>query len=553
MVTVFDGFDKLSDDEIRGQIAILRHVTFTNSLKERSQKAVRFLVEAASGIFSTGKESGEEDAAQITNVRKMTSDCFEELKGCNRKELDTMLKQELIKKNNAVSTTVLTENSSNDEIHFTIVKEAARVYMIDENKTPQAKADEICEKYYQQYVTVLQRKLETMGRNELDIIAQRIQREIVRSDIVKMRHLANEMFLTEFNGKTIVSSLMHGNINKLQRVIDVFGLGIFDGLDCVISTAFDSVMMFCRMERAILAQCVWTAGNGYNRKFRLSDDLMPSFKSGMYDVDDEKERKLLILISRENQLNKVLKELLSDIDKKNKQLVIREERLEKEKEKLAFLNEESVILEEEKNKITADGEKTKKAYEDYIAANPVKNNSDIQFRQIKQDYENLARNVRSADSKIQTNARSISKTTESIAEWEKKIADIKNETYTLREKLVEHVREFNEVIFLQDNEAGYLSQVLKRRWEKFFTGLSFENRVYDQTVRQFTHKEIVAIEHMLYELEQCDNKELFNLRTGSSDGDDLPMYCYCVVGTGKNAKISYKDSDIFSIEVKERI
>lgn len=553
MVTVFDGFDKLSDDEIRGQIAILRHVTFTNSLKERSQKAVRFLVEAASGIFSTVKESGEEDAVQITNVRKMTSDCFEELKVCNRKELDMMLKQELIKKNNAVSTTVLTENSSNDEIHFTIVKEAARVYMIDENKTPQAKADEICEKYYQQYVTVLQRKLEKMGRNELDIIAQRIQREIVKSDIVKMRHLANEMFLTEFNGKTIVSCLMHGNINKLQRVIDVFGLGIFDGLDCVISTAFDSVMMFCRMERAILAQCVWTAGNGYNRKFRLSDDLMPSFKSGMYDVDDEKERKLLILISRENQLNKVLKELLSDIDKKNKQLVIREERLEKEKEKLAILNDESVVLEEEKNKITADGEKTKKAYEDYIAANPVKNNSDIQFRQIKQDYENLARNVRSSDSKIQTNARSISKTTESIAEWEKKIADINNETYTLREKLVEHVREFNEVIFLQDNEAGYLSQVLKRRWEKFFTGLSFENRVYDQTVRQFTHKEIVAIEHMLYELEQCDNKELFNLRTGSSDGEDLPMYCYCVVGTGKNAKITYKDSDIFSIEVKERI
>ena len=425
--------------------------------------------------------------------------------------------------------------------------------MIDENKTPQAKADEICEKYYQQYVTVLQRKLEKMGRNELDLIAQRIQREIVRSDIVKMRHLANEMFLTEFNGKTIVSCLMHGNINKLQRVIDVFGLGIFDGLDCVISTAFDSVMMFCRMERAILAQCVWTAGNGYNRKFRLSDDLMPSFKSGMYDVDDEKERKLLILISRENQLNKVLKELLSDIDKKNKQLVIREERLEKEKEKLAILNDESVVLEEEKNKITADGEKTKKAYEDYIAANPVKNNSDIQFRQIKQDYENLARNVRSSDSKIQTNARSISKTTESIAEWEKKIADINNETYTLREKLVEHVREFNEVIFLQDNEAGYLSQVLKRRWEKFFTGLSFENRVYDQTVRQFTHKEIVEIEHMLYELEQCDNKELFNVRTGNSDGDDLPMYCYCVVATGKNAKISYKDSDIFSIEVKERI
>ena len=111
MVTVFDGFDKLSDDEILGQIAILRHVTFTNSLKERSQKAVRFLVEAASSIFSTGKEPVEEDAVQITNVRKMTSDCFEELKGCNRKELETMLKQELIKKNNAVSTTLLTENS----------------------------------------------------------------------------------------------------------------------------------------------------------------------------------------------------------------------------------------------------------------------------------------------------------------------------------------------------------------------------------------------------------------------------------------------------------
>lgn len=518
MITIFDGFARLSDDELRGQIAILSRVTLSNTIK---------------GIW------------QARNVRKQIEESYNSLSGEDRAVLDSKLKQDFIDKCNSLGGYKFDENTTEEEIHLAVIYEASKVYMIDEGKTPATKMDEIHEEYYSHYLRVLQRKLERMEEKERLQMENRIQREITKRDINQMRQLAVEFMLKEFNGTNVLAAITSShNTIKLKRVIDVCGMGIFDGIEGVISTANDSVLMFCRMERALLAQAVWMAVNGYGKRIRLNDDLMPSFSNGLLQEETEKEKRLLILISREAQLNKTLRGILGDIDKNNKNLETREELFCKDTERLNQLSEEQDALTEIRNKLIVDGTDIKERYEQYVKDNPVRNNQDMLFQYLKNNYESLARNIRNTDSRLLDNGKKLEKLKESLCNQQKQITVLKDTLKELRETLVSHVNEFNDVIMQLENEAGYLSRVLERKWAKFYPVLTFESKVYEMTVKQFTQREIVAIERMLKEFEECSNKEAFARRK------DHILICF--VAGGKYAKILFKDNHILEIQVKDR-
>lgn len=563
MINIFDGFAKLSDDEIRGQIALLKCMTLSNTIKERSQKAMKFLVDAAGGMFGRTQGTSEDDEIiPLLNIRKMVNDCFNDLREIQRNQLDMILKQELINKCCALGGYSFNEETTEDTIYIAIVREASKLYMIDDYKTPGQKTDEIHDKYYEHYLKVLQKKIIKVPPDKRGKIEMQLQKTMAKSDIGQLRQLAGELMMREFNGKTILDKIITApNTNVLKKVIDVMGLGIFDGIDGVISTAYDSMLMFSRIERAILAQSVWTAANGYGKKLRLNDDLMPSYSSGLPQEEDEKERKLLILISREAQLNKVLQSILSDIDKNNRQLVIMEDVHERDKEKLNVLQAEYRELLESKDRLMADGNAIKTAFEDYIKINPTKNNSDIEFRKLKQEYENLARNIRNLDLRIVSLEKTILRLSENLENQRLRIEGQNQSVAALREELICNVNEFNEVITLLEDEAGYRSHVLKKKWKNFYFCLEFEDRVYENVVKQFTQREIVALERMLKEMDTCDTRSAFangNMPVESKtmqtpDGADKMMtYTYCLVSGGKYAKIIYDDIQVFDIQVKDK-
>lgn len=522
MVTIFDGFAGLSDDEIRGQIALLKCMTLSNAVKE---------------------------VVQLANVRRMVDASYNELEELERDTLDDMLKQELIKKCQAVSVAAIKEDISLEELHILVVREAARVYMIDDDMTPGQKADEIHDRYYEHYLKVLQRKMGKMTEKENERLEMQIQKAITQSNIEDLRRLATEMMLREFNGKTIrIRIASEKSTTMLKKVIDVMGLRIFDGMEGVISTANDSMMMFCRLERAILAECVWTAVNGYGKRMRIPDDLMPSYSNGLLQEENEKEKILLILISREEQLNKTLRSLLSEIDKLNKQVVIKEGVLERDKEKLEGTRNEQEETIAYREKILSDGENTKKAYEEYIRSHPVKNNSDLEYRKLKQDYENLARDVRNNELKMISLEKNISRLEDSVENQKKQLEQINQSLSGLREELVLHVQEFNEVITNLENEAGYRAQLLKRKWETHFKTLLFDGKIYENVVKYFTQREIVSLERMLLEMDTCSIKGAF----ASKKGKNGNLVAFCMVNTGKYAEIVYEDCQIIEIRVKGR-
>ena len=136
MVTVFDGFARLSDDEVRGQIAILSSVTLSNTIK---------------GIWQSKK------------IKKEIEDCYNRLADLERDKLNIMLKQDLINKCKSLGGYTIREDISEEELHFIILHEAAKVYMVDDCKSPAARMDEIHEKYYNHYLGVLLKKLERAG------------------------------------------------------------------------------------------------------------------------------------------------------------------------------------------------------------------------------------------------------------------------------------------------------------------------------------------------------------------------------------------------------
>jgi len=518
MITIFDGFARLSDDELRGQIAILSCVTLSNTIK---------------GIWQSKK------------VKKQIEESYNSLSGNDRDTLDIRLKQDLINKCNSLGNYRFDENTTDEEVHLAVIYEAGRVYAIDEYKTPATRMDEIHEQYYSHYLRVLLRKLERLEEKERIQMENRIQREITKRDINQIRQLAVEFMLKEFNGANVLSAVVSShNTSKLKRVIDVCGMGIFDGIEGVISTANDSVLMFCRMERALLAQAVWMAVNGYGKRIRQNDDLMPSFSNGLLQEESEKEKRLLILISREAQLNKILRGILGDIDKNNKKLELKEELFKKDTVRLLQLTQEQGELDELREKTSEDGKDVKERYEQYVKRNPARNNQDMLYQRLKNDYENLARNIRNIDGKISDNEKKQGKLTESIHDQQKQITVLRDTLKELRETLVNYVNEFNDVIMQLENEAGYLSRVLERKWTKFYPILTFESKVYEMVVKQFTQREIVVLERMLKEFEECSVKEAF-----ARNRDHCVI---CLVAAGKYAKIIFEDNHILEIQVKDK-
>lgn len=553
MNSLFDGLDQLSDDEIKGQIALLKCVTFSNTIRERSQKAVKFLVDTAGELFGRSQSTdSSEQEIQLTNIRKMIDTVYNDLDGCSRAELNEELKEVLITKVESLSSVRIDrdveETLLRDILHILIIREAARVYMVDEMRSLGQQADMIHDKYYEHYLNVLRKKIDQMSLDEKQKLEMRIQVAITKGNLAQMRHLANELMLREFNGKTLVTKLqVTQGITVVKKLIDAMGMNVFDGIDTAIETAYDSMMMFCRLERALLAEVVWTAMNGFGKEMTLKQDLMPSYSAEFREEEKEKERKILVLMTRERQLNQVLKNLLADIDRHNKSLVIREENFNRSKEQLVKLQEEFKAMLEENETLMLDSERIKKEYESYVDAGNV-NSSDPEYRRRKQEYENLARAVRNFDSKVTSSERSIMRQSADVEKQRIQVAELNKKLETLREELIANVTEFNKLIMELENEAGYRSQVLNRKWKSFFVTWEFDKNVFYSVAKNFTRREIVELERMLAEMDFSSAKNEFAVKGKGTE----EQIVYCMVGPSKYAQIIYHNNLLKDVKVKDR-
>lgn len=543
MQTIFSGLDNLSDDEIRMQIALLSGVTLGGTVKG-------FLTNAS-------------NKPQVMEI-------YEKYAALSRKDLNDKLKQELLMKIQAL-TGITYENVSDEKLHILTVLEAGKAYRVDDYWTPSQKFDLIAIEYYEHYLRVLKKKLQKLSSQEIYELEQAIQRAIPRTNIEHMRQLANELMLREFNGKTIRIKLLSDTSSQvLSKVIRVFGLGIFDAIELVIGTCADSVMMLCRMERILLAQCVWMANNGYGKKMAYTDDMMPSYsenlKASEKEEENEKERYLLNLIAKEAKLNTDIKDTLEQLKKLNNQQVIVEEHLSKAIDRMNDFMTELDDAKTNLDKVNVDSNTIKQKYEKYLKDHQTVDRNDMVFRQLKQDYEGTARNIRNAQNSVSTIEKNIEKQQTIIDNDRNQLQAISTSASMHQEHLIFDTGEFNKVIMDLENEADYRAKIVERRWKNYYKTWTFDRKLFENMVKLFTQREIVAIERLLREMDEANDKTSFIIKASAlsevdvsdrlSGAKNLPEgitnKVYCFVRNGKYAQIEFIANVIIAINVKGR-
>ena len=146
MMNLFEGVRKMTDDEIRMQIALFRNVTLLNAAKETSGKVLGGLADIANAFAESFSKRTPFDF-QVTRVCDMVRKEYDRLKANDRVQLEYELKKILTEKCREL---VPEESEEPDEerLSFLIINEAAKVYGIHKYKTPSGKIEAVSTAYH---------------------------------------------------------------------------------------------------------------------------------------------------------------------------------------------------------------------------------------------------------------------------------------------------------------------------------------------------------------------------------------------------------------------
>ena len=178
MPNIFDGIAKLSDEDLKNQIATLEEITMTNALSQFGQTFSNITVSLYNSVkkFMNGKEAKVQEVVKIEDRIRNT---YESLQGLSREELEQRIRDVLVKKINSATVLSLTD-PSDDRISVEIIELACKNYKkeINPNFTFAQKADAIRHRYDEKMLSQMQEKLSKQNESEKKETEAAIQREL---------------------------------------------------------------------------------------------------------------------------------------------------------------------------------------------------------------------------------------------------------------------------------------------------------------------------------------------------------------------------------------
>ena len=131
MPNIFDGISKLSDDDVRYQVAVLEECTLSNAFSQMggtiSNKAFSFL-----GSIRKVIDGKEIMVPEIVTIEDRIKSKYEALQELDREELEIKIRKDLVEKINSASTLEM-KNPSDDRISVEIIELACKKYKKDIN------------------------------------------------------------------------------------------------------------------------------------------------------------------------------------------------------------------------------------------------------------------------------------------------------------------------------------------------------------------------------------------------------------------------------------
>lgn len=554
MADFFEGLKKMSDDMLRLQIAMIRNVTLYNSAMETGTRAVNKLISTAGSFLSSlrGEERNEDSDLLNVKIRKvhdLIRQTVEELSKEGSASLMNIMRRELAQR---IGNMPEGEKLPEDELIWCqTVRLAAGAYALDIRQPVTLLADSVAEQYRKHMLRVLHARLvkeNETERNKTDAACTLALRVV---DIGQLRGLNMELQLAQFNPKSIMGAVRADrSVRTLEKLINIIGFEAFDTEKCVIQCVNDAVKSLIGSERVLAAHLIYDCQRIMGKKYCISRDLLPSFvNDGRSNGVNEVDIRYIERIHKAGELEKNLTLILSDISKAHKKQAESETDLLRAAEEMEKAQQENEEAKWRSDEAQQEGSIARLVLNQYESQHPAKDNSDMEYRQIRSRYEKAAAEIRNTAYQLERAKKQLERCEKRYLDMEKRVNEYNKEALKLGDSLFECSKEYNETIFSVDNETLERSVQLRSKWKNFFKTLSFDINVFEIMVKLFSTSQINKLEVAVWELEQAKNPKNYCHEYEKSEEASV---LYCLVASGKYARICYTDKNIKNITIKER-
>ena len=521
MPNLFKAAEKLSDDELRTEIAVLRSVSLSSAAAETGTRVIGTLAKWANMLVSPANNDGEGrfDYKVVTVVDRIKQQS-EQMASMSRAELNERLMHEVYNKCRELDSSVIPEAMDVDTLSVWITREAGKVFAERDDISPANMCVSIKDKYHEQMLARLHRELAAQTPQQIKEADKKIQMALNKVPIEMMRELARTVRPTEFSGAGLGKTIRHENgTQKLAMVVTAMGFEPFDEMSLRVGAAYDMMRGFNRMPRILLAELVWIIVKGYGGRFTFATDLLPSFEGGRGYSSDEEKQYWTSLNRRKDYMSRIMQQKGE------------EEQLKQKFEKATAVYNE--LLESKKQAdIVWDGLEAVK--NEYTKANSTKNKDEA-----KKYFADVTKESRDRDW-----------AQEKLSKAEAQMDGLGNQLMQKRELLKQMNAEFTEVRSATDGMIAKHSREIELQWKAYFFRFTFDDVIFSTIITTFTRSELLKLEEYLKEMHDSRRPDAYGLWTEEEEQDGkVTKYngIKCLVSPGKDATVIYSGTYIRKI------
>lgn len=504
-MNIFSDINRLTNEDIRMQIALFEQISLGNALKESGNRLMGGIAEVATALVSSLWKNTTFEY-EVTKMTDMISLAYKDLEGKSRDELIQLLTKQLVQKCGIAEAEK--ENISEERLSYLIINEASRMYNVKKNQTPANKLDCICIEYNKAFLQALHNVLVKQDAKAVKATDMMLQKRLNEVSIEEKRELHKNLMPKEFTGAGIgrIIRLERGTKN-LEYVVNCLGKDIFDTVQVYITATFSAMKGLNRISRSLLAQFIYSLKYKSGFKYAVDERILPSYvPASEKKAQDEIERNFREHISNRMIIEDSIAQNIKILDKAVQEIENTKEKLES--------------IEKEYEEIELRFEKLERQKDRYIS----KDTTD----EAKKYFEEINSTKRSLDEVFDFKERHRNKIEELTQQQQAK--EMENEK--LRQELEAVKKE-------TQDEVTKLSLKIMIGWKAFFYRFTFEDELFEKLALNFMSAERIRIEEVL--------KEVHELKDFSAY-DASPGVVCCVTENNKNISIKIDNGHISEID-----
>lgn len=555
MPNIFDGIEKMQEDQLSSQLATLKEVTMTNVLGEMGQKISNKTIKLFNGARKLFNAKPVKEPKVIPLDQRIANSKMQ-IQYMSKKQLIEETRNTIVDRLKSLSMG-LSEYPSDDEISICVIEAASKNFKgeIGESLSPAQKADAIYQRYNERLINQIQEKYNETSEFQKREIKDKIQKDVDQMSEEQKEELRKALHVDEITGATISKLLTtSAGASTLLIALNASGFGAFVALTTIMHAVFTttlgitlpfaayttstSILSFFlgpagwiilagaeffmfknnknKLIYELLSQVVWASVIEYGGRFTPKDDMLPSWlpeKELEVAVADNEE--YMNLQRRFNSLKEDIEDKGFEIDKQKFLQKSREYEITKLQDEIKIKEREAKAAEADKSRLKNELIEARKEFEKY------KQYADSENEALLSKYEDAKEKYKYANRELELNESDIDCLKRTNKEYEEKIQLYKEELDCREKEINSFTIERAEMQKTIDTTGEKLKNLelkqcnkLKERWEVAFKRFEFDKGVIKYVVKNYQYNEYGYIERRLMELHEAKDPAALNSNRG---------------------------------------